>query len=384
MNGIGTPSSNKFRISNNINSEQRLLREHETEDESIVFGSLYVDTNSSTPYTDATKVRAKKHTANRIKRPMNAFMVWSQIERRKIIEIQPDIHNAEISKNLGKKWKSLSLQEREPFIRHAEKLKRYHMQEYPDYKYRPRKKKNITRPLDEAKKEELFFGKKKDESQNEVPSVFNESSQQLKSRLNSESLDYNPYHNNNNSSRHPSHHNHPGAAASQQHHGQNYILPSLHVPSSPAASSDVPSSPESPSFYDYERIRYSQEYESPISHHPSAAPQQAPKISSFEDVPPHWTDLDNLTDLLEMNNPLVNNSSVSIPGSHAPWGSTHAHTPGNEENYVGYPGPHPAITPSPHFMEQPPAHASYRAGGGADGGGNPVEDISYIGFIANF
>jgi transcription factor SOX4/11/12 (SOX group C) len=32
-------------------------------------------------------------------------MVWSQIERRKISEVQPDIHNAEISKYLGQQWK---------------------------------------------------------------------------------------------------------------------------------------------------------------------------------------------------------------------------------------------------------------------------------------
>ena len=71
---------------------------------------------------------------------MNAFMVWSQIERRKIIEVTPDMHNAEISKELGRRWKLLSDAQRAPFHEISKRLKEYHQREYPDYKYRPRKK----------------------------------------------------------------------------------------------------------------------------------------------------------------------------------------------------------------------------------------------------
>ncbi|XP_032792600.1 transcription factor Sox-9-A [Daphnia magna] len=103
-----------------------------------MFGSLLIDEKSLTPYSDATQT--KKKSTVRIKRPMNAFMVWSQIERRKICEIQPDMHNAEISKRLGKQWKTLSSEERTPFIQEAQRLRLLHIQEYPDYKYKPRKK----------------------------------------------------------------------------------------------------------------------------------------------------------------------------------------------------------------------------------------------------
>ena len=86
--------------------------------------------------------QTKKHSAHRIKRPMNAFMVFAHIQRKKIIEFQPDIHNAEISKNLGKKWKELIECDKQPYIQEAERLRLLHLKEYPDYKYQPRKKGN--------------------------------------------------------------------------------------------------------------------------------------------------------------------------------------------------------------------------------------------------
>ncbi|XP_069507058.1 transcription factor SOX-12 [Ambystoma mexicanum] len=81
-----------------------------------------------------------KTPSGHIKRPMNAFMVWSQIERKKIMERWPDVHNAEISKRLGLRWKLLPDLDKIPFIREAERLRLKHMADYPDYKYKPRKK----------------------------------------------------------------------------------------------------------------------------------------------------------------------------------------------------------------------------------------------------
>ncbi|ESP05361.1 hypothetical protein LOTGIDRAFT_102459, partial [Lottia gigantea] len=101
------------------------------------FGSQQISPDSSTPYSDATNC---KKATNHVKRPMNAFMVWSQMERRKISEVSPEMHNAEISKRLGRQWKLLNDEDRQPFIEEAERLRLLHLQEYPDYKYRPRKK----------------------------------------------------------------------------------------------------------------------------------------------------------------------------------------------------------------------------------------------------
>src|SRR6218665_240939 len=106
----------------------------------IQFGSQLVSPTSKTPYSDATNSK-KAAVNNRIKRPMNAFMVWSQIERRHISERNPHMHNAEISRRLGRKWLTLSDPQRQPFIQEAERLRQLHLVEYPGYKYRPRPKK---------------------------------------------------------------------------------------------------------------------------------------------------------------------------------------------------------------------------------------------------
>lgn len=76
----------------------------------------------------------------KIKRPLNAFILWSKKRRRVIANENPQMHNFDISRKLGLEWQKLSEGEKAHYFEEAKQLKEEHKQQYPNYKYQPRKR----------------------------------------------------------------------------------------------------------------------------------------------------------------------------------------------------------------------------------------------------
>nr|CRZ22205.1 BMA-SOX-4 [Brugia malayi] len=76
----------------------------------------------------------------RIKRPMNAFMVWSQMRRAQIASTDVKMHNSQISKELGAEWREMSAEEKAPYVKRAKELREELMRRHPNYVYRPKRR----------------------------------------------------------------------------------------------------------------------------------------------------------------------------------------------------------------------------------------------------
>lgn len=67
----------------------------------------------------------------RIKRPLNAFMVWSRIHRQALSKARPHTRTTDASILLGSAWSKLTDEQKQPYYNVAYKLKKMHEQQFP-------------------------------------------------------------------------------------------------------------------------------------------------------------------------------------------------------------------------------------------------------------
>lgn len=102
---------------------------------SLSVGSQYGSTTSA----PAEKCTCKTNT-NRIPRPRNAFILFRQKNHQLVLEEGSVIRtNPDVSRELGRRWRSLSVPEKNHWNKLAEEEKVAHAKKYPGYKYTPRR-----------------------------------------------------------------------------------------------------------------------------------------------------------------------------------------------------------------------------------------------------
>lgn len=86
-----------------------------------------------------------------IKRPLNAYMIWTRQERKRILSDDPKMKMNEVSKAMGEKWKKMSDKEKKPYFELAKKYSEEHkqvLQDHPELQYAPSKKKGPKKGME--------------------------------------------------------------------------------------------------------------------------------------------------------------------------------------------------------------------------------------------
>ncbi|KAK5100070.1 putative alpha-1,6-mannosyltransferase mnn11 [Exophiala xenobiotica] len=75
----------------------------------------------------------------KIPRPRNAFILYRQHQHAPVVAQHPGLPNPDISKIIGAQWKQLSEKDKNEWKALAEQEKARHAQQFPEYRYRPKR-----------------------------------------------------------------------------------------------------------------------------------------------------------------------------------------------------------------------------------------------------
>ncbi|CAG8435485.1 5748_t:CDS:10 [Diversispora eburnea] len=101
-------------------------------------GTSSSSTSTSTPTTTPNR------KDNKLKRPMNAFLIFNKEMRPKVLEMNPNMTVAEISKTIGENWRGMTEEQRDQYLQKARELKNEFHETHPDFVYTRRSKAELA------------------------------------------------------------------------------------------------------------------------------------------------------------------------------------------------------------------------------------------------
>lgn len=113
-------------------------------------------TQNSSPVTDAQPRQLRAFgKKSKVPRPPNAFIIYRAQFHPHMKQHNPQMHNNEISKALGERWKNEPENVKEKYRRMALEVKAKHAAQHPNYQYAPRKPGEKKRRMTARKLERL-------------------------------------------------------------------------------------------------------------------------------------------------------------------------------------------------------------------------------------
>ncbi len=94
----------------------------------------------------------KKH----VKRPMNAYLIWCRDARQLLSKSWKPNSARETSKILGKVWGQLANEQKKVYFEEAERIKKEHKLENPNYKFQPKRRMKLVATLTSTQGEQAI------------------------------------------------------------------------------------------------------------------------------------------------------------------------------------------------------------------------------------